>query len=262
MSLSNELKLEFLKYVIIGRVGNATLVNNWVESGAFPEESVIREIMARPIDEHRLEGLDWPEDAVTMIGLKRMNNLHEMLDYVRKNNIEGDLIETGVWKGGATIFMKLYCDMYGMDKKVFVCDSFAGLPKPSGKFMQDDGDTHYTQTKLAISLEQVQNHFKIFKCLDEKVIFIKGFFGETLPNNELVQNLAILRMDGDMYESTYDVFYSCYDKLVDKGVCIIDDFCLKGARDCTHDFRQSRNIQDTLVTVDRCGVYWIKNENK
>jgi O-methyltransferase len=262
MSLSNELKLEFLKYVIIGRVGNATLVNNWVESGAFPEESVIREIMARPMDEHRLEGLDWPEDAVTMIGLKRMNNLHEMLDYVRQNNIEGDLMETGVWKGGATIFMKLYCDMYSMDKKVFVCDSFAGLPKPSGKFIQDHGDTHYIETKLAISLEQVQNHFKIFKCLDEKVIFIKGFFGETLPNNELVQNLAILRMDGDMYESTYDVFYSCYDKLVDKGVCIIDDFCLKGARDCTHDFRQSRNIQDTLVTVDRCGVYWIKNENQ
>ena len=185
-----------------------------------------------------------------------------MLDYVRQNNIEGDLMETGVWKGGATIFMKLYCDMYSMDKKVFVCDSFAGLPKPSGKFIQDHGDTHYIETKLAISLEQVQNHFKIFKCLDEKVIFIKGFFGETLPNNELVQNLAILRMDGDMYESTYDVFYSCYDKLVDKGVCIIDDFCLKGARDCTHDFRQSRNIQDTLVTVDRCGVYWIKNENQ
>ena len=57
-------------------------------------------------------------------------------------------------------------NFYKIDKKVFVCDSFAGLPKPSGKFIQDDGDTHYTQTKLAISLEQVQNHFKIFKCLD------------------------------------------------------------------------------------------------
>ena len=144
--------------------------------------------------------------------------------------------------------------------KVFVCDSFAGLPRPSGKFQQDHGDTHYAEPKLAISLEQVQNNFNIFKCLDEKVIFIKGFFGETLPNNELVDKLAILRMDGDMYESTYDVFYSCYDKLADSGVCIIDDFCLKGARDCTHDFRESRNIHDTLVTIDKCGVYWIKNK--
>lgn len=254
-------KLEFFKYMIIGRLGNPQYAENWKNTGEFPTEEQITEIKLRPIDEHRLEGLDWPEDAVTMIGLKRMNNLHEMLDYVRVNNIEGDLIETGVWKGGATIFMKLYCDLYGMDKRVLVCDSFAGLPKPSGKFIQDRGDMHYTESKLAISLEQVQNHFRIFKCLDERVIFIKGFFGETLPNNELVQKLSILRMDGDMYESTYDVFHSCYDKLTDKGVCIIDDFCLKGARDCTHDFRQQRNIRDEIVTVDKCGVYWIKNNN-
>jgi hypothetical protein len=183
-----------------------------------------------------------------------------MLDYVRINNIDGDLMETGVWRGGATIFMKLYCDLYKINKKVFVCDSFAGLPRPSGKFQQDFGDMHYTQPKLAISLEEVQNNFNTFKCLDEKVIFIKGFFGETLPNNELVNKLAILRMDGDMYESTHDVFYSCYDKLVDSGVCIIDDFCIKGARDCTNDFRKLRNINDTLITIDKCGVYWIKNK--
>lgn len=260
--ISNEMKLEFLKYVLIGRTGNATLVNNWHDKGLYPEESIIKEMISNPMDQHRLEGLDWPEDGLTMIGLKRMNNLHEMLDYVRKNNISGDLMETGVWKGGATIFMKLYCDLYGMDKKVFVCDSFAGLPKPSGNFKHDEGDTHYTETKLAISLEQVQNNFKLFKCLDDKVIFIQGFFGETLPNNELVEDLAILRMDGDMYESTYDVFHSCYDKLVDRGVCIIDDYCLKGARECTHDFRQEKNIQSPLVKVDTCGVYWIKNENQ
>jgi O-methyltransferase len=258
--MSNELKIEFLKYLIIGRVGDTTLADDWFNNGTFPEESVIRQIMNNPIDAYRLEGSDWPDDAVTMIGLKRMNNLHQMLDHVRINNIEGNLMETGVWKGGATIFMKLYCDIYKIDKKVFVCDSFAGLPKPSGKFKQDDGDTHYMIPQLSISLEQVQNNFNIFKCLDEKVIFIKGFFGETLPNNELVDKLAILRMDGDMYESTYDVFYSCYDKLVDNGVCIIDDFCLPGARECTHDFRESRNIHDTLVTIDNCGVYWIKNK--
>ena len=90
--------------------------------------------------------------------------------------------------------MKLYCDIYKIDKKVFVCDSFAGLPRPSGKFQQDHGDTHYAEPKLAISLEEVRNNFNTFKCLDEKVIFIKGFFGETLPNNELVDKLSILRV--------------------------------------------------------------------
>ena len=253
-------KLNFLKFVIIGRHGNNGLGQRWIDTGEFPTKEQINQITSAQVDHLRLEGLDWPKDAITMIGLKRMDNLHKMLDYVRENNIEGDLIETGVWKGGATIFMKLYCDIYGLDKKVFVCDSFEGLPKPSGKFSQDAGDNHYTFKELAISLEEVQNNFRKFKCLDDKIVFIKGFFKDTLPNNEQIQKLSLLRMDGDMYESTHDVFYSCYDKLVDKGVCIIDDYCLKGAKDCTTDFRTIRNITDPMTTVDRCGIYWIKNE--
>lgn len=260
--ISDTQKLQFLKFMIIGRLGKNDFGETWMRSNEFPTEEQINQIVLNPIDNHRLEGLDWPKDAVTMIGLKRMDNLHKMLDYIRENNIEGDLIETGVWKGGATIFMKLYCDIYGLNKKVFVCDSFAGLPKPSGRFQQDNGDNHYMFKELAISLEEVQENFRKFKCLDDSVIFIKGFFKDTLPNNNQIEKLSLLRMDGDMYESTYDVFHSCYDKLSDKGICIIDDFCLKGARDCTHDFRQQRNITDQINVVDKCGIYWIKNELK
>jgi len=259
MNDSNKLKVEFVKYLVIGRVKDKTISENWFKNGIYPEDSQILQIINTPIDNTRLEGLDWPQDAVTMIGLKRMNNIHESLDYIRENNVEGDLMETGVWKGGATIFMKLYCDIYGLNKKVFVCDSFEGLPKPSGKFKQDEGDTHYLQRALAISLEEVRNNFVQFRCLDENVVFIKGFFGNTLPNNDLVKKLSLLRMDGDMYESTYDVFYSCYDKLNVNGICIIDDYCLKGARECTDDFRRDRNIQDPITVVDRCGVYWTKS---
>lgn len=259
--IDNTKKLNFLKFVILSKVGNPELVRKWKHTGEFPSEAEIDRIVSTPMDNRRLEGLDWPEDAYTMIGLKRMDNLHKMLDYVRENNIEGDLIETGVWRGGATIFMKLYCNLYGMDKKVFVCDSFAGLPAPSGKFPQDNGDIHHTFTQLAISLETVKKNFADMRCLDENVIFIKGFFSQTLPNNEQIGKLGILRMDGDMYESTYDVFHSCYHKLVDKGVCIIDDYCLNGAKVCVHDFRKEKNITDNIITIDKCGVYWIKNEN-
>lgn len=259
--MNKEKKLNFLKYLILGRVGNSKLVNNWLVDGDYPTETEINEMMSKEIDFERMEGLDWPTDALSMIGMKRMNNLHEMLDYIRENEIEGDLIETGVWKGGATIFMKLYCDIYEMNKKVFVCDSFEGLPKPSGNFPQDYGDNHHTFTQLAISLESVKKNFKDMRCLDDNVIFIKGFFGQTLPNNDLIKTIALLRMDGDMYESTHDVFYSCYHKLTDMGVCIIDDYCLNGAKSCVHDFRTTKNINDPITTIDRCGVYWIKNKN-
>ena len=258
--MDNKKKIDFLKYVLLGRVNKSKLVENWEKSSEFPSDFEIDEITNSEIDNLRLEGLDWPTDALTMIGLKRLNNLHQMLDYVRENNIDGDLIETGVWKGGATIFMKLYCDIYNLNKKIFVCDSFEGLPKPSGKFIQDNGDIHHSFKELSISLEEVRSNFKKMNCLDDNVIFIKGFFGETLPNNDKIKKLAILRMDGDMYESTYDVFHSCYDKLVSNGVCIIDDYCLNGAKLCVHDFRKEKGIEDPIITIDKCGVYWIKNK--
>ena len=126
--MDNRKKIEFLKYVLIGRVHNIEYLKNWRNNSQYPTDEEIDSIISQDMDPARLEGLDWPTDAMTMIGLKRMNNLHEMLDYVRENNIDGDFIETGVWKGGATIFMKLYSDIYKMGKKVFVCDSFKGLP--------------------------------------------------------------------------------------------------------------------------------------
>jgi O-methyltransferase len=251
-------KLELIKYCLIGVIQDEQIINK-IYNNDYPSTDELETILKNVvIPEQRLEGLDWPDTAYSMIGLKRMNNLSDMLDYVRINNIDGDLIETGVWRGGATIFMKLYCDLYNLDKKIFVCDSFEGLPKPSGKFSSDIGDVHYTVDALKISLDEVKNNFKNYNCLDEKVIFIKGFFGETLPNNSEIEKLSLLRMDGDMYESTHDVFYSLYDKVSDKGVIIVDDFCLNGCRDCVTDFRRDNNITSEYKIIDRCGIYWYK----
>jgi hypothetical protein len=97
--------------------------------------------------------------------------------------------------------------------------------------------------------------------LDDNVVFVKGFFGETLPNNEQIVDISLLRMDGDMYESTHDVFYSTYDKLSDNGVLIVDDYCLHGCKECVTDFRRDNNISEEINVIDRCGIYWIKNKN-
>jgi len=256
-----EIKLEFIKLLLIGNVSDTNIVSNFFEKGEYPDEITINKLLKEPINPKRLEGMDEPSNGFTMIGKKRLDNLHKMLEYVRENNIDGDLIETGVWKGGATIFMKIYSDFYGMNKKIFVCDSFEGLPKPSGKFSADNGDLHHTFQSLKISLEMVKNSFKSFFCLDENVIFVKGFFKDTLPNNSQIGNISLLRMDGDMYESTHDVFYSTYDKLSNKGVLIIDDYCLPACKQCVSDFRLDKNISDEINIIDRCGIFWIKNKS-
>jgi len=109
--------------------------------------------------ENRLNGRDWPAYADSMIGLKRMDNIEFCVNDTIKNNIPGDLIETGVWRGGSVIFMRALLKVAGVtDKIVWVADSFEGLPKPDeDKYAADKGDDHYTYSDvLAISEEQVK----------------------------------------------------------------------------------------------------------
>ena len=78
----------------------------------------------------RVEGRDWPARAHTMIGLKRLANVRECVERVLADNVPGDLIETGVWRGGTTIFMRAILKVHGVtDRLVWVADSFAGLPR-------------------------------------------------------------------------------------------------------------------------------------
>ncbi len=82
----------------------------------------------------KLEGRIWPRYAETMIGLKRLDNIQFCIESVLSNNIQGDLIEVGVWRGGASIFMKaVLAANRAIDRRVFVADSFEGLPKPDEK---------------------------------------------------------------------------------------------------------------------------------
>ncbi len=255
-----ELKLEFLKRLLTDTVFDEKVRNNYYDNNVFPDDEKILEILNKNVDEKRLGGLDWPDRAHTMIGLKRLDNLHNSLDYVRENNIDGDFIETGVWRGGASIFISFYNKFYNMNRKTFVADSFEGLPKPNVELYPDDlGDTHHTFNYLKVSLDEVKSNFKKYDVLDENVIFLKGWFNETLKDNKEIQKLSILRFDGDMYGSTIDVLSNLYEKVNKDGVIIIDDYCLKNCVKAVSDFRNQNKINDEIKVVDHCGVFWFKN---
>jgi O-methyltransferase len=255
-----ELKLEFIKRILTDTVNDENIRDNFFNNNIIPNDEVINNLLKTDVDYNRLEGLDWPKKAHTMIGLKRLNSLHECLDYVRTKNIDGDFIETGVWRGGASIFMKYYSDYYNMNKKIFVSDSFEGLPKPDiDKYPQDLNDNHHTIDFLKVSLEEVKSNFKMYNVLDEKVIFLKGWFKDTLKDNTNINKLSVLRFDGDMYGSTIDVLENLYPKLIKNGVVIIDDYCLQNCVKAISDFRNNNNITSTINYIDKCGVFWYKN---
>jgi O-methyltransferase len=215
--------------------------------------------MLRPAEgAARSDGSDWPSMAQTMIGLKRLDNLQFCVEQVLADRVPGDLIETGVWRGGSTIFMRAILQAHEVtDRQVWVADSFEGLPKPDAqKYPADSGDVHHLYANLAVSLEQVQANFRRYGLLDDQVRFLKGWFRDTLPKAP-IKKLALVRLDGDMYESTMDGIVNLYPKLSPGGFLIVDDYgAVPACKQAIHDYRDRNGIQDEIHTIDWTGVYW------
>lgn len=213
-------------------------------------------------DEPEVEGSIWPTAAHTMIGHDSLNALQFCVEDVLANNVPGDLIETGVWRGGATIFMRAILKVHGVeDRYVWVADSFEGLPPPNlEKYPHDKGSIIHTAEELAISLEQVKSNFERYGLLDGQVRFLKGWFRDTLPEAPIEQ-LAVARLDGDMYESTMDALTNLYPKLSIGGYLIVDDYgAVPACRRAVHDFRETCGINEEIQSIDWTGVYWQRTE--
>jgi hypothetical protein len=208
----------------------------------------------------RETGWDWPSSALTMIGLQRLRNFRTLIERVITEGVPGDIIEAGVWRGGASIFARAVLEAHGVrDRKIIVADSFEGLPPPdAGVYPADRASALHTVGELAVSLEQVRANFEKFDLLDDQVVFLKGWFRDTMPTAP-ADRLAVLRLDGDMYESTIDPLRHLYDRLSVGGWVIVDDYALvEGCRQAVHDFLNLRNLAPEIVPIDDIGVYFQK----
>jgi len=210
----------------------------------------------------RESGLDWPSRAESMIGLRRMTNIQECIAQIVADEVPGDLIETGVWRGGACIFMKANLRAWGdTTRTVWLADSFEGLPRPNAAlYPADEGDRLHEQTGLAVGADQVRHNFERYGLLDDRVEFLVGWFKDTLPTAP-VERLSLMRLDGDMYESTIQAIEPLYPKLSPGGFCIIDDFGSHPAQagQAIHDYREQHGITEEIVTIDEFGAYWRKS---
>lgn len=205
--------------------------------------------------ERSIQGLNWPPTAETMISHKRLDNLKELVSKVVVEDIRGDIIETGVWRGGASIFMKAILCTLGSNKKIYACDSFEGFPK-STNVLDDEFD--FLEDKMfAVPMDEVRGNFAKYNLLDDDVVFVKGWFVETLPTLE--GPFSIIRLDGDLFSSTNDALRALYPKLVDGGFCIIDDYSLPPCKAAVDSFRAMKKIKEPMVVIDHSAVYWRKN---
>lgn len=195
-------------------------------------------------------GIDWPEFGLTMAGTRRLENVEQLILDVEKQGIPGDFVECGVWRGGSSIYAKAVMQAYGMqNRRVHLVDSFSGLPRAT---TGADSMIWSTMDYLRVSEEEVKANFKLHNLLDSDVIFHKGFFRYSLPAWRAVDKstIAVLRMDGDMYESTMDILYTLWDAVAMGGWIIIDDYAeILACKTAVTEFLNRHKIKANFIVV-------------
>lgn len=224
---------------------------------AFAEELTGSKLLEGKEKEQRMVGMDWPIDALTMVGDVRLANLKQCIETVVRDNINGDIIECGVWRGGACIYARAVLNELGSKKKVIVADSFEGLPQPDMKFPGNENCDFWNNKFLSVPLEEVKNNFQKYQLL-EGVEFVKGWFNITLPM--LLGPFAIIRVDGDLFESVMITLDALYSKLSVGGFVILDEYMkLPSCRNAVEIFRWKNNIKAPIEIIDHSGAYWRKS---
>jgi Macrocin-O-methyltransferase (TylF) len=248
--------LELLKLALCDLVGVSTRTVATTGDGRL----FSRELTGDQV-EWRTEGKDWPQNALTMVGLTRLDDLQRCVESVVADGVQGDLIEAGSWRGGASILMRATLDALGAhDRTVWVADSFQGFPLPesSGDAEDHDLDRDLSHNDyLAAPLEDVRGYFARFGCNDG-VEFVPGFFEETLARLR-GRRWAVLRLDGDTYKATRTALEALYPGLCAGGYVTVDDYhhpYVPMCRRAVDDFRREHAITEPIEQIDFSAGRW------
>jgi O-methyltransferase len=197
-------------------------------------------------------------EAHTLANPQQMENVQYCVETALRDGVEGDLIETGVFRGGQTILMRGILKAYGVtDRRVFVADSFEGLPVPKAEVSDIIAHDFLSLVHhFKVTSEEVRTNFANYGLLDDQVCFLKGWFADTLPTAP-IEKLAVMRLDGDYYESTMDALNHLYPKLSPGGFAIIDDYGQPvGCRQAVTEYRQRHSISEPIQDVEGLTVFW------
>ncbi|WP_272945381.1 TylF/MycF/NovP-related O-methyltransferase [Bryobacter aggregatus] len=243
------------RHTIHSRSAKSKLVASLNQRLAQARLELVRLLPSTPDDylESGHEATNRVEDAESMLGTRQFDRMQRCIVDVLEKQVPGDLLEAGVWRGGMTIFMRAVLKAYACrDRKVWVVDSFAGLPPIDGQKESFD----WKLGDMAVSLETVRGNFARYSLLDEQVEFLKGYFNESLPKSS-IGPLAILRIDADLYTSTLDALEHLYPRLSPGGYAVFDDY--QNLPDCQRaidEYRKKHGITEEIHKIDTRAVYW------
>jgi hypothetical protein len=210
----------------------------------------------------RFFGLDVPDEnsgVYSMIGVPRMRNIRALIEKALEEDIPGDVMECGVWRGGATVFMRGVLAAHGIhDRNVWVADAFAGLPAANPDQPLDVAEWGRRKGFFRATQDEVVAAFTTFGLLDERVRFVLGWFQDSLPTAPIEQ-LAVLRIDADLYDSTASVLRNLYAKVAPGGFIIVDDYYFASCRQAVSDFLAEHDPDVEIHFADWTAVWWRKS---
>ncbi len=206
----------------------------------------------------------------TMTSVERQYAVFKSIEYIVKNNIKGDVVECGVWRGGNSMMMALALQHFGdTSRRIFLYDTFEGMSDPTEQDRQFDGTDaaiEFNASKRTdgandwcyADINDVQQNMKSTNYPFSQISFVKGKVEDTLPAT-LPNNIAVLRLDTDWYASTYHEMQHLYPLLEKGGALIIDDYGhWQGAREAIDTYLREQNIQLLLQRSDYTGRMAIK----
>ncbi|MFI5134368.1 MAG: TylF/MycF/NovP-related O-methyltransferase [Chitinophagales bacterium] len=210
----------------------------------------------------------WRAKDFSLTTIERMYALYQATNYVVANNIEGAIVECGVWKGGSVMISAATLKMLNAQREIYLYDTFEGMSEPTEKdvtFRDESAYKNWDKIKSSNSiilcystLDEVKKNVLSSGYSSEKFHFIKGKVEDTIPLN-IPDNISILRLDTDWYASTYHELKHLFSRVVKNGVIIIDDYGYwKGAREAVDQFFKEINLKPLLHRIDHTGRIIIK----
>jgi len=207
----------------------------------------------------------------TMTSDERLVSLSRCIDYIHDNNIQGDIVECGVWRGGSMMLVaRKLLQLKSSYRKLFLFDTFEGMTEPGKDDIAWDNITAVQKLNASnkfegrnvwcySTLDEVKSNLLKTQYPGENVIYVKGKVEKTLPFSA-IEKISLLRLDTDWYESTKHELEHLYDKLVYGGVLIIDDYGhWEGAKKAVDEFIQKNGLKLYLNRIDYTGRLAIKN---
>ena len=194
----------------------------------------------------------------TMASYRRLSGIYDLCRRAEAEALPGAFVECGAWKGGAAGVMAAVARAAGRGRRTWVFDSFEGLPDPAEA---DGPGAKPWAGRCAARLEDAERLlFGTLRLDRDRVVLRKGWFRDTLPAARAeIGPIALLRLDGDWYESTRVSLENLYDGVIPGGFVILDDYGFwEGFRRAVDEFLAGRKIAPEIVPVDRSAAWFRK----